>query len=414
MSKGKNNPTKTKIKNDNLCIIPWIHLHTWPNGSVYPCCISPMEHRVGNLNEKSLQEIFNDDKMKKIRLEMLDNKRPESCQRCYIQEDCGAHSFRMSSNRDFNQHSDLIESTNDDGSVDEIRLSYWDFRFSNVCNFKCRSCGPQLSTGWYSDTKKIAEMETGRKFLPDDIPREVHFDLWEDIQPYFEDVEIIYFAGGEPLIMEEHYRILKKLDEMGRHDVQIRYNTNFSEMRYKDLHVLEYWPKFKNVSVGASIDGMKERGELIRSGFKWDQFVQNREKMKELCPHVDFYVNCTVSVQNAFHCIKFHQALFDQEFISGLDKFHVNPVMEPPLLSLQILPIETKKMLTTQYRIHVDMLKKYGHNAVANDFESLMTFMNSEDRQDLIKPFLHKMETLDIIRNEDFFKTFPELEVLRG
>jgi radical SAM protein with 4Fe4S-binding SPASM domain len=405
---------QTKIKNDNLCIIPWVHLHTWPNGNVYPCCITPIENTVGNLNENTLTEIYNSDEMKKLRLQMLNNERPESCQRCYVQEDCGAYSFRKSANRDFNAHTDLIYATNEDGSVDNPKLTYWDFRFSNVCNFKCRSCGPQLSTGWYNDSKKISEIETGRKFLPDNVPGEITFDLWEQIQPYFNDVETIYFAGGEPLIMEEHYRILKKLDEIGKHDVSIRYNTNFSEMRYKDLYVLDHWKKFSNITVGASLDGMGEQGELIRSGFSWDQCVDNRKKMMDKCPHVDFYVNCTVSVQNAFHCIDFHKKLVDMGLIWGLDKFHVNPVMEPPYLSLQILPPDMKKTLTELYTEHAEMLESEGCHSVANDFHSLVTYMNSENKQKLIDTFLVKMSTLDIIRGEKFFRVFPELEVLRG
>ena len=108
MSKKVSDPIKLKIKNDNLCIIPWVHLHTWPNGSTYPCCMTPMEHIAGDLNKQSVEEIYNSDLIKKLRLEMLDNKRPESCSRCYVQEDCGAHSFRMSANRDFNGHEDLV------------------------------------------------------------------------------------------------------------------------------------------------------------------------------------------------------------------------------------------------------------------------------------------------------------------
>jgi hypothetical protein len=199
---------------------------------------------------------------------------------------------------------------------------------------------------------------------------------------------------------------------MGRHDVEIRYNTNFSEMRYKDLHVLEHWPKFKNVSVGASIDGMFEQGELIRSGFKWDQFVDNRRRMQELCPHVDFYVNCTVSVQNSYHCVDFHHKLVELNLIDGFDKFHVNPVMEPPHLSLPVLLDTMKRELSDIYDEHTMLLKSRGFNAVANDFKSLRDFMNSENKQDLIPVLLSKMQTLDIIRNENFFRTFPELETL--
>ena len=319
-------------------MLPWVHLHTWPNGNVYPCCITPMEHIAGNLNDNSLEEIYNSDLIKDIRVKMLNDERHEACARCYHQEDSGGHSMRHRANKSWKHYENLIETTEDDGTVEEMKLPYWDFRFSNICNFKCRSCGPQLSTGWYPDTKKIAVLETGRSFLPDDVPKKNTFDLWEQIEPHFESVEEIYFAGGEPLIMEEHYRILKKLDAMGKHDVLIRYNTNFSEMRYKDLHVLEFWPKFKNIEVGASIDGMEEQGEFIRSGFNWEQFKENRNRMKETCSHVNFYVSSTISIQNAYHIVPFHHALVDGGYIDSYNSFNVNIVTEPKHLDMRILP----------------------------------------------------------------------------
>ena len=70
MSKKVSDPIKLKIKNDNLCIIPWVHLHTWPNGSTYPCCMTPMEHIAGDLNKQSVEEIYNSDLIKNFRLEM--------------------------------------------------------------------------------------------------------------------------------------------------------------------------------------------------------------------------------------------------------------------------------------------------------------------------------------------------------
>ena len=159
---------------------------------------------------------------------------------------------------------------------------------------------------------------------------------------------------------------------------------------------------------------MFAQGELIRSGFKWKQFYDNRRRMQELCPHVDFYVNCTVSVQNAYHVIPFHHKLDTLNLIDGLDKFHVNPVMEPPHLSLPILLDTMKQELSDKYGEHVELLEACGFHAVANDFKSLRDFMNSENKQDLIPVFLSKMQTLDIIRNENFFRTFPELSELKN
>ncbi len=402
----------------NLCMLPWVHLHTWPNGNVYPCCITPMKYIAGNLNNESLEDVYNSDLIKDIRLKMLKEERHDACARCYLQEDAGGHSMRHRANKSWKHYENLIETTQDDGTVEEMKLPYWDFRFSNICNFKCRSCGPQLSTGWYPDIKKIAVLETGESFLPDDVPKGNTFDLWEQIEPHFESVEEIYFAGGEPLIMEEHYRILKKLDEMGKHDVLIRYNTNFSEMRYKDLHVLEFWPRFKNIEIGASIDGMKEQGEFIRSGFSWQQFIDNREKMKETCPHANFYVNCTISIQNSYHIVPFHLMLVELGLIDDYDAFNVNIVTEPPHLDVRILPENHKEALSKLYDLHIDYMSKNSKWVAKQGFESLKNHLLTKDRvlEDNRKGYLarfeYKMRQLDDIRNEDFQKTFPELEDL--
>ncbi len=396
----------------NLCMLPWVHLHTWPNGNVYPCCITPMEYIAGNLNDNSLEEIYNSDLIKDIRVKMLNDERHDACSRCYHQEDSGGHSMRHRANKSWKHYENLIETTEDDGTIEEMKLPYWDFRFSNICNFKCRSCGPQLSTGWYPDTKKIAVLETGRSFLPDDVPKKNTFDLWEQIEPHFESVEEIYFAGGEPLIMEEHYRILKKLDAMGKHDVLIRYNTNFSEMRYKDLHVLEFWPKFKNIEVGASIDGMEEQGEFIRSGFNWEQFKENRNRMKETCSHVNFYVSSTISIQNAYHVIPFHHALVDGGYIDSYNSFNVNIVTEPKHLDMRILPQHHKVELEKLYQEHIDFLSEKSLWSVKQGFDTLKNHLMQDLDGEHLKVFEYKMKQLDELRGEDFQKTFPELEDL--
>ena len=396
----------------NLCMLPWVHLHTWPNGNVYPCCITPMEYIAGNLNDSSLEEIYNSDLIKDIRVKMLNDERHDACSRCYHQEDSGGHSMRHRANKSWKHYENLIETTEDDGTIEEMKLPYWDFRFSNICNFKCRSCGPQLSTGWYPDTKKIAVLETGRSFLPDDVPKKNTFDLWEQIEPHFESVEEIYFAGGEPLIMEEHYRILKKLDAMGKHDVLIRYNTNFSEMRYKDLHVLEFWPKFKNIEVGASIDGMEEQGEFIRSGFNWEQFKENRNRMKETCSHVNFYVSSTISIQNAYHVIPFHHALVDGGYIDSYNAFNVNIVTEPKHLDMRILPQHHKVELEKLYQKHIDFLSEKSAWPVKQGFDTLRNHLMQDLDREHLRVFQYKMKQLDEVRGEDFQKTFPELEDL--
>ena len=131
-------------------------------------------------------------------------------------------------------------------------------------------------------------------------------DMWEQMQEHIPHLDQIYFAGGEPLIMEEHYRLLNELVKREMFHVRLIYNTNFSKLGYKDQDVLELWKKFHSVSIGASLDGCGPRAEYIRKGQDWEETVENRRRMMAVCPNVDFYVSSTVSIYNAWQIGRAH------------------------------------------------------------------------------------------------------------
>ena len=171
-------------------------------------------------------------------------------------------------------------------------MKYWDIRFSNICNFACRSCGTWFSSNWYEDHIKINGAPPNHAKIIK-VGRSTD-DMWEQLLESFDYAEQFYFAGGEPLIMEEHYRILKELDKRKMYHVRLIYNTNFSRLKFKDMDVLELWNKFDSVSIGASLDAEGKRGELMRTGTVWEKAVANRKRMLEVCPQVDFYISSTV------------------------------------------------------------------------------------------------------------------------
>ena len=139
-----------------FCILPWIHFHAWPDKRVLPCCIADSNMPVSNTDQDTVLDIMNSDRFKEIRLEMLqDNKIPE-CQRCYSLEDYGIWSLRQSNNRRrFESVRNLVESTNEDGSIHEFKMKYLDIRFSNLCNMKCRTCGPACSSRWAEEFSQM-------------------------------------------------------------------------------------------------------------------------------------------------------------------------------------------------------------------------------------------------------------------
>jgi hypothetical protein len=155
---------------------------------------------------------------------MLAGARSRVCQKCYEQERSGFESLRVIANAEFGHHVSFVGETAADGSLPRVNMAFLDVRFSNVCNFSCRTCGPSYSTAWYRYAQNV----------PSDLVRRPAAGpgLLAQVEPLLDSVEQIYFAGGEPTLIREHYEILERLIAMGRTDVRLSYSTNFSTFTF--------------------------------------------------------------------------------------------------------------------------------------------------------------------------------------
>jgi radical SAM protein with 4Fe4S-binding SPASM domain len=401
------------LESKSFCIYPWIHMHVEPNGRVLPCCGTTYKESsiIGKTEEKSLQAIWNDTPMKDLRIRMLNNQASETCSRCYESERAGFFSMRMSANKHHGHNIHLVDDTHADGHLDQFKMLYWDVRFSNICNLRCRSCGPSFSSQWYQDQIKIApDYANNHKALI--FAGKFETDLWEQLIEHIDYVEQIYFAGGEPILMDEHYRILEELERRGKFNVKLIYNTNFTETRLKNRTVFDYWKKFDSVAVGASLDGMWQHGEYIRKGTNWSEVEENRRQMMEICPRVDFYISATLSIMNALHLPDFHRSWVKQGFIKPQD-FNVNILSDPAHYRIDIATPDLKKQIEEKYKQHLAWLSPQDPlRRASNGFESAINFMNATDNQPLIAKFWAKTRELDAIRNEDMLSVIPELKQL--
>jgi hypothetical protein len=168
--------------------------------------------------------------------------------------------------------------------------------------------------------------------------------MWEQLEPHLDYVEQIYFAGGEPLLMEEHYNILDELVRRGRFDVRLIYNTNFTHTDLKGKSVFEYWKQFNSVAVGASLDAMGPRAEYIRKGTDWAVVEQNRRDMMRICPKVDFYISPTLSIINAWSITDFHRDWVEKGLLKPQD-LNVNILQDPAYLRIDIAPVDYKQQI---------------------------------------------------------------------
>ena len=401
-------PTKT------FCILPWIHLNTWPNGNVYQCCITNWRNHCGNTKDNTLEEVWNNDYMKGLRKAMLAGEKHESCDRCYMLEESKLGSFRQSSNKNFSKYIPAaVADTHPDGHSPDFKLLYWDFRFSNLCNFKCRMCGSSLSSSWYDDHVKMNEA-MGR---PVHEPRVIQIDDYtkkpfkEYLLDFIDTVEEVYFAGGEPLLMDEHYFILEELMKRGRQDVRIRYNTNLSKLKYKKWDVLEYWKYFgDNVTIFASIDGTGDIAEYVRSGTDWRVLEKNIKTILEFNPRI-LGISATTQIFNLFNI----PVLIDKLLGMGIhhSKMMVSNVLSyPQYYSIQILPDDIKKLAKDTLEAHLTTLDREASNHFRGQYSGIIDFMNTpvDGSKQHLKTELKRITTqLDGYRGEDYNKVLPDV-----
>jgi sulfatase maturation enzyme AslB (radical SAM superfamily) len=365
-----------------------------------------MAYPVGNTKFKTLEAIYRDAPMRELRKDMLNERTNPACGRCYEQEQSGFFSGRKSANKHHGHHVKRIDD-------DRFQMSYWDIRFSNLCNLSCRSCGHIFSSSLYQDQARLAGGDWKDRNQVLNYAGRTETDMWEQLIPHLDYVEQIYFAGGEPLMMKDHYNILDELERRERFDVRLIYNTNFTQIRLKDRTVFDYWKRFKSVAVGASLDAMGPRAEYIRKGTKWDQIVRNREQMLKQCPNVDFYVSSTVSIYNVMHVMDFHRSWVEQGLIAAAD-WNINILQGPDRDRIDVLPLAYKEQVKEKILAHIEWLKPQDKlkRAIVG-YESILKYMFDDDKSWLLHEFFSVNDKSDAYRKESFEAVFPEYKDLR-
>jgi sulfatase maturation enzyme AslB (radical SAM superfamily)/tetratricopeptide (TPR) repeat protein len=398
-------------RSDVFCMAPWTHQHVpVQEGTVRLCCDAP-DLALGSIKQgDTLGSAWNSEAMRSVRLAMLNGKPVPGCQRCYDNQRLGRSSYRHWFNQHFAHRFEAVAETGADGWLDPKQLRFLDIRFSNLGNMSCRICSVEYSTNWHRDSVALglAPRHTPALSLAADEER-----LWPQIEALLPQIEQIHFAGGEPLLMEQHYRILEHLVELGHLDVQLRYNTNFSRLTFRGWDVVELWKRFSRVRIEASLDGSGSRGDYMRKGQVWREIVANRERLLRECPHVEFFVHATVSIMNVLHLPDFYREWVDLGF---LDPHNMDPhaLRHPAHLNMQGLPSDLKRSAEAKYRSLVeDYLPRLGvvDPELAGRFTALVRFLWSDQPRTVLE-FRYETQKLGALRGESFAEVFPELAEL--
>lgn len=401
---------------DTICAIPWIHLNLEPNGKVVPCCLtSHHNYFSGDLTKDSIEEIWNSENMKALRKEMMEGREPKICATCFDRERVTGESGRIFHNREFkNVLKDIPIITESDGTCNKMELKYWDFRFSNLCNLKCRSCGPRYSSSWVPDAKKLGYTSQEKVWNIESVNNVPNYDFLKD---QVKHVQKIYFAGGEPLLMPEHWQTLDLLVENKRFDVKVSYNTNASSWTYGKKNALDYWKLWEpgKLEVWPSIDEIGERAELIRSGTVWSKIEDNLKELTTL-DNITIRPGMTIGAWNVRRLPVIINHLIDIGVINSkhyYQNFFINLLEHPTHYHVHILPDDYRKETIAELKEFIQSHNTKYNTKIDHLFTHILHELEKPYNPEAAKHFLSTSARVDEIRGENIFEVIPELNILR-
>lgn len=412
----------------SFCMAPWVHANVEPTGIVRMCCIAQGE-QMGNINEEPINDIWNGERYKTIRLKMINDEPVPECRRCIAEESWGnTNSMRSMFNTMYKDKEHLVEETKEDGSLETMELIRWDFRFSNLCNLACIGCSPAYSSTWGPIAAKLYAYK-GDQFMTGKDRMDVFITT---IGEHVHHVRDVYFAGGEPLIQPEHYQILEKLDEANRlEDVDFCYSTNLTTIKFKSTSVFEYWKKMKKLRLLISLDEVTpERLHYIRYPSKLDTLYEHIKLVKEelTTPEKSYSITPTWGILNTHRIKEFMEWIVENDLLpnSYADSlnweydFHNIILLDPEHLSVGAASPEWKFHLHNKINEYYVWYQKELISRKREDLRAeakrvlkrdMLRFHAAIDRKANFsqEKWMYWIKKLDDIRGTKFLDIFPEL-----
>ena len=292
-----------------FCMAPWTHTYLSPQTERRMCCASrePAQNfqqyidtsaGSGKYIPITLDEHWNGDHMRSVRKRMLSGETLPEC------EVCNDKLLNSSVYRDYfwnlfgHKLPEVFANTTTDGST-TMRPVSWDYRFSNLCNFKCRTCGDKLSSSWESELRQMNAVSMDYWQQPDnlwmqaDVKHAIMLFQESTVEQEFaqaveeHQIEEVYWVGGEPLMYEQHWKYMQRIIELGDgKKTYARYNTNLSRVNYRGINLYsDILAHLRDWQICASIDGTGAIGEYIRTGLDYRAWLSNFKAGLEIQRH---------------------------------------------------------------------------------------------------------------------------------
>lgn len=370
---------------DTICPLPWMHLAVMNLGEYKACCVS--RTKLGSVVDHSLDSIFRGEAMDSIRNSMLAGEQPPGCSHCWDLEKQGFKTIRQ-------WHMEFYGKQFYTEWLDNPAIRSIDFRPSNICNFRCRICGPESSSlltqerlQLATDPKQISILKDinkkGRWFDNDDK----FINQMIDLLPSLINIE---FFGGEPFLLKQLPIFLKTAVSLGHAEhIRLHFNTNGSIFPDSLLCYLE---QFKQVNISISIDNIGKRFEFERGG-EWAVIEQNTKKFNS--------TNFSISIAPA---VNIQNVLYLEDVINWADKNAIvfNFLDWPAYLNIDNMTPTARDLVVAKYQNH-------DHPVLKNISNRVQKSKGSDGTE-----FVYRMKILDQHRNQNFSESHNEIAIAMG
>lgn len=355
-----------------FCKAPFTQMSIDPDGAVLPCC--RYTKALGYLKDERIDDIWNNQNYKSLRSQFLNGEKPKECADCWHAEESGDKSLRSTQNY-WARHMNFKRP-----EVDTSPL-YYEFKTTNVCNLKCRMCGPINSS---QIAKEESSIDVRKHYLSNKIIGTHHEPILKD---WLDDCRYILFAGGEPFVNNEIKAIADYLNENNLlKDIEVLVVTNGT---HYDKDFIDQFKQIKKFHLRISLDDINERNNYQREGSDFKLIQENVSKFQK--DFDDIMFNCTINWYNIWDIDKFFDYC-DSVSIPVSVQFVENPTY----LNISNLPQSVKEKINAKYK-----------NSTDKRIKIILNRMNISGKN-AIESFRKHVTYYDLLRNNNFEKAFPE------
>ena len=374
------------MHNDTYCPMPFVTLAVNPNNWLSRCMMS--NHNMGPIEYDS----WSNDKFKTLRTNQLNGIWDEDgCKSCWYKETHGQKSRR---NRWVENELKYMGAENvyaQNLSVRRNTIKHLYMNFNNICNFKCRMCGPHYSNAWVSDWRKL-EMDHS-----DHIQAKQQIDVdkfLHEFGPELDQLHGIWITGGEPFMDDSVFDFFDKLKQYcDPAQLKVLITTNASKL---DVPRLAELNGFKKLQLHVSIDATGDLYKYMRGyNYTWEQIDS---KIKLLHQQQKIY-NYKLSLNGTY---QLHNMLNLEEFYNwclqyvDLDWIEMRVLSGPKWLQARHATDRIKIQALCQLNRLRERFPEHQY------FDDILKELNAEADLKYQKKFVTWNKKLDEIRGETY------------